>query len=130
LGHSDTPDLREPLHLNKEAVLEKLRENLEEERAKRAEATEKEKQARLSVNQVVLDEADQIVGYLWRQFGANSWSQLEELLTKFFENNDYRPKAIKPSHREDSLEKFVRVLSMASNKDLTVEPTDSLYELL
>lgn len=130
MGSSDAPNLREPLQLNTEQVLAKLQENLADEQAKRMEATEAEKQARLTVQQKVLDEADNIVGYLWRQFGVSSWAQLEEQLTKFFEANDYRPKGIKPSHREDSLEKFVRVLSMASNKTLTVEPTDSLYDLL
>ena len=130
MSPTDTPDLHEPLHLNKDEVLAKLQENLAEEQAKRQEASDKEKQARLAVNQVVIDEADQIVGYLWRQFGAHSWAQLEEMLAKFFESNDFRAKAAKPTPREDSLEKFVRVLSMATNKTLTVEPTDSLYSLL
>ena len=67
MGSSDSPNLREPLHLNTEAVLAKLQENLAEEQAKRQEASEKEKAARLSLEQIVLDQADQIVGYLWRQ---------------------------------------------------------------
>lgn len=130
MGSSDSPNLREPLHLQTEAVLAKLQENLEAERAKRQEASEKEKAARLAVEQIVLDEADQLVGYLWMQFGARNWADLEKRLTDYLEQNDLRAKAVKPSHKEDALEKFVRILSMASNKTLTVEPTDSLYDLL
>lgn len=130
MASSDTADLREPLKLKTEDVLARLQEQLDEERAKRQEESERQKQARLAVNQIVLDETDQIVGYLWRSFNPTSWADLEKRLTDFFEANDLRAKAIKPSHHENSLEKFVRVLGMASNTTLTIEPSDSLYELL
>lgn len=132
MGSSDyhPGDLREPLKLKTAEVLARLQENLDEEKAKREEESERQRQARLGVNQLILDQTDQVVGFLWRQFGARSWADLEKRLSDLFENEDLRAKAVKPTHRENDLEKFVRVLTMAANDTLQIEPTDSIYSLL
>ena len=125
----DGVTLPQPINIDKEQLVASLQANLDEEAAERQKVEDKERQARLGVDQFVTDHQDEIVEFLGRQFGG-SWRQVEEHLAEAFKDDAYKPQKLKKTRKETDLEKALRVLAMSTDKTIEVQPTSQWYDLL
>lgn len=121
-----TPDLNKPLTIERETLIAKLNENLAAEVAKR----EKAEADRAAERQEILDLiATFTPDELYNIFASNYTTDPAAL--KFDkEHKSYVTNEIKPTQTETDLEKFARVLEMATDKTLELTPNESLYKLL
>lgn len=123
-------DVREPLEIPRETLLATLQENLDKAKAEREEAHAKVNADLAEFKDFVSAHQDEVAGYLAASFGFTTWSDLQKQVERLFEDRDYKPVGVKPTKKEGALEKYVRVLSLASNKSILVQPGDDLYPLL
>src|SRR5215471_16621071 len=123
-------DVREPLTIPRESLLATLQENLDTAKAEREEKHAKENAALDEFKAFLTDHLDEVSGYLVRCIGWNGWEETLKTFQRTFEDGDYAPAGVKPSKKETALEKYVRVLGLASNSTISVEPGDDLYPLL
>lgn len=129
-----TTDLDKPLNIGREALVARLQENLDEEKKERETVEAKERAARTTVQQFVEDHEDELIQWIGAGapggFGSGGWEDIAKNMARFFEDNDYKPKSARKSKRENDLEKFVRVLNMATDTTVEVKPNQPIYDLL
>jgi hypothetical protein len=126
-----TSDVRlpQPINVKTSEVVSKLQANLDEEKQKREVIEAREKEARLGIRQFVTDREDEIVEWFGRFFDG-SWSHVQEKLDEMFKDEAYVPKGLRPTEKENDLEKLVRVLAMATDETIEVHPDTPIYRLL
>lgn len=121
-----TPDLNEPLIIPRQALIDKLEENLAAEVAKR----EKAEADRAAERQEMLDAIaaftpDELYNIFRRHYAEDVSTLKWDKEHKTFVTADLAPTPI-----ETDLEKFTRVLTMATQDNIEVTPNESLYRLL
>lgn len=124
-----TPEISKPLNINRGSLINRLQENLDKERRHREEVEAKEAEARRSFQQFFTDHEDEFIVFLGRQY-CGSWKDVQEHFEKLFEDGSFKPKGKSPSEKENDLEKFVRVLKMATDETIEVTPQQPIYHLL
>lgn len=122
-------DPQKPLNIKREDLIAKLQENLDEETAKREAKEARAAADRQSVSDWVEEHHDEVVEYLGRGI-EGSWANVLKGLEDRFEGDAYVPKGATPTVRENDLEKYVRVLSMATDSTIEVTPDQPIYNLL
>jgi hypothetical protein len=125
-GEDVTPDLDKPLTIKRTVLIAKLQENLDKEVAKREEAEAAEEKGREDVLAAI---AAFTPDELYNIFAHNYSTKVETL--KFDKDQkSWVTKDVIPTARETDLEKFVRVLGIASDADILLKPNQELYGLL
>jgi len=125
----DGVQLPQPINANREQVVARLQEQLDEEEKERQVVEAKEREARHGVAQFLTDHDEEVVEYIGRTFGG-SWRQVEERLAEMFKDDAYKPAKLKKGRRETDLEKMVRVLGMSSDETIEIQPTSQIFDLL
>lgn len=125
-GDTVTPDLNKPLTIPRETLITRLQENLDAEVAKRTEAEAEQTKAREEVLAAI---AEFTPDELYNIFFSRWVVDLDGLkLAK--ERKTWVTEEIKPTKKESDLEKFVRILGYASDKDIELLPNQELFSLL
>lgn len=121
-----------PLHIERVALIEALEVRLSEEQMKRREAEDKRTESREAVLEAVSNlTADQIANIIHQHIvRATGNDAIEEWVNSVVEEEKYVSQELKPSYEETALEKYVRVLKLAKDEEIEVEPTDPIYPLL
>lgn len=121
-----TPDLNKPLTIPRTTLIEKLQENLDAEKAKREATAAEQVKAREEVVALIARFNDDELYNIFHQY----WTIDEETLKTAKKNKTFVTPAVEPSKKESDLEKFVRVLGLATDTEIEVFPSDNLYPLL
>jgi hypothetical protein len=124
-------DVDEPLVIDREKLVEVLQGNLTEEQNKRIKAEDD----RMSNRQEIAAEIrawsdDELVNFFTRNVNVMSKFDFLEWSARVRESGQFKSAETKPTERETSLEKYVRVLNLASNSTISVKPHDEVYPLL
>lgn len=130
MSYDTEGDVREPLTIPRKALIGVLQANLDEATAEREEKNAAAIADMEAFKAFLADHADEVAGYVANSLGFSNWATSLTQVERFFEDRDWTPKAVKATVKEDRLEKFVRVLSLASNEAISVSPDDDLYPLL
>jgi hypothetical protein len=123
-------DVKEPLEIPRETLIGTLQTNLDKAVAEREEKNAATIASMNAFKAFLAEHADEVAGYVARGLGFRNWEESLVQVTRLFEDTDFTPVAVKQTPNENSLEKFVRVLSLASNKTISVSPDEELYRLL
>lgn len=125
-----TPDITEPIKLDRTKLIDRLNEIHAEEEKKRLDAKKKEDDARKEVEDFVKANVDRVAEFFKNRCGVSWGSTLEDLADREFRGDNYKPKDAEPTRRESDSEKFVRVLEMSADETVSLTPDQPLYELL
>lgn len=126
---------KKPLHVKRTTLLETVQKRFDEEKAKRAEAEANRTAARkAAVEAVSALNPDQLTNlaaeYLALTSGGHTNERIEEWAKDVAEHGKFVTKELKASSNETSLEKWLRVLEIASDEEIEIAPTDEIYVLL
>ena len=121
--------LPQPINVDREQIVARLQEQLDEEQKEREVVEAKEREARHGAAQFLTDHDEEVVEYFGRKLGG-SWAAVLDHLEEMFKDDAYKPAKLRKGHRETDLEKMVRVLSMSADKTIEVQPTSPIYDLL
>jgi CHAD domain-containing protein len=123
-------ELTVPLNVSREALIETLQANLDAEKQKREEAqaaiTKRREAAEEAISSLSADELLNLV----QKYVNDSLDDIVEMVADAKATGRLKSADMKPGPKESSLEKFVRVLSMASDPNIEVQVADSIYSLL
>lgn len=121
-----TPDLNKPLTIDRDVLIAKLQENLDAEVAKRVAAEAEQAAVRQEALDAIAAFTPDELYNIFRDYYSTEATTL-----KFDkEHKSYVTHATEPTRLENDLEKFVRVLTMASDKTVEITPNESIYKLL
>ncbi len=125
-----TGNITQSLHIPKDALVGRLQEVANEAAAKRQDAADATKASRQSLLDAVGKlTADQVANILHNQI-CSDVSELEKKVNSWVEEGKYVSIELAPTAVETALERTIRVLSMASDKEIEVKPTDEVYAYL
>lgn len=123
-------DIAQPLHIPREALIKRLEERVAEEQEKRREAQESARKQRetvlAAVEKLTTDQVANILSYYIGLLGEDLTKWVEEKV----EQKKFVSKDVEPSSTETRLDKTIRVLKLASDKEVEIKPTDPVYPLL
>jgi hypothetical protein len=124
--------MEQALHIPREALIAKLQENLDAETAKRKEAEDRRTENRKKVLDAIKSFSDdELVNIFSRNVcNASDAFSFVQWVERMKEGGEYKSVETYPSPTEDSLAKYVRVLEIATDKEIEVKPTDPIYPLL
>lgn len=127
-----TSDIEAPLHIPREALIAALQVNLDAEKAKREEATAKRAEARArSLAALKTFSDDELLNIVSTNvFDAANPLEFEQWVQQKKESKTYVSVEKQPNVTESTLERTVRVLGLASDKEIEVKPSDPIYPLL
>lgn len=120
----------QPLHIARETLLTQLRERQAEEQKKREEADAAVKARRQeAVEAVATLSPVEMLTLVQKQYGQDL-DAIVEMVKEAKETKRLIPADSKPNVTETRIDKWVRVLDLASDEQIEVTPTDEVYSLL
>lgn len=124
-------DIATPLHVPRKALIGRLEERLAEEVKAREEAEAKAAASRQSLLDIVENlTTDQVANLLTHYVHAPSGG-LEKWLSEYVvEGKRFVSQPLVKKNEETRLEKTVRVLQLANDETIEVQPTDPIFPLL
>lgn len=123
-------DIDKPLTIGRETLIGVLQENLDKEREAREKAEKNVADSRAKAIEALNALTDDELYNLVQQNTGWGSEAMAERLTKAKEDETYVTPKLATSRRENDLEKFVRVLGMASDSTVEVKPNQPIYNLL
>lgn len=125
-GGKEMSDLDKPLHIPTDKLITRLEEHLAEKEKVRADAEAEVAERRSKYTEAILAfDKDELTNIFDRFL---SWDI--DYLKKMKKEKTFVSEDSKPTPIEDRLAKQVRVLKMATDKEIEIFPSDSLYPLL
>lgn len=119
-----------PLHIDRQKLIDRLTEVAAEAAQKRQESTDAAKARRASLLDTVSKlTADQVANIL-DHFVCSGEKELEDWVTDKVDNEKFVSKELEITAIETNVEKQIRVLEMATDTSVELQPTDSLYAYL
>lgn len=117
-----------PLHIDRTKLIERLQEVAAEAEASRQKASDSAKAARQAIldlaAQLTPDQVANLVDHFVGPCEPVKW------FTDAIEGDKFVSKDVAPTAIETAIEKQIRVLEMATDTTVELQPTDSLYAYL
>lgn len=123
-------DIDKPLSIKREALIARLQENLDKEQAARADMEARAAASRQAAVDAIHTLTDDELHNIVARFLGGGGRDLVEQIQKAKEDETFVTPKLAVSRRENDLEKFVRVLGMASDSVIEVKPNQPIYSLL
>lgn len=123
-------ELTVPLNVPRQSLIDTLQGNLDEERQKREDAEAAIKKRREAAEEAVASLSSDELLNLVQKYVTDSLDELVEMVADAKATGRLKSAESKPGPKESSLEKFVRVLTLASDETIEVQVSDDLYRLL
>src|SRR5215831_10366077 len=118
--------LPQPINVDREKIVARLQEQLDEETKEREVIEAREREARHGVAQFLTDHDEEVVEFFGRKVNG-SWATVLDHLEELFKDDAYKPAKLRKGRHETDLEKMVRVLSMSADSTIEVQPTSPIY---
>lgn len=123
-------DIQGALTIPREALITRLTEVRQEHVDKRAEAESKAAAERQRVTDAVSQlTADQVANILHHYISVGN-DELIKWVEDKVEKGKFKTISIEPTGAETALDRTIRVLKLASDKEIQVKPSDSIYAYL
>lgn len=127
---AEMSDVAQPLHIPRTALIEALNTRLDEEKKAREDADAAATARRQSlVDTVAKLSSDQVTNIL-SHYVNDSTDGLTKWVEDKVEEKKFVSKALEVTPTENRIEKYVRVLTLASDDQIEVAPSDPIYPLL
>ena len=124
-------DLDNALTIPREAIIEVLQRNLDEVVAERRQAEQKKAENRQEMAaELRAWTDDELLNFVTRNVPVTTTFDFLEWSKRVREEGTYKSTETQPTEKETSLEKYVRVLSLAENATIEVLPQHPIYPLL
>lgn len=123
-------ELLKPLHVKRTKVIEILKVRLAEKVKAREDAEKAVADQRSEVTKAIKALSDDELTNIVRLFFCGHDKSVAEALEKGKKDKTWVSSEAKPFPIEDTLEKSIRVYEAASDVDIEVRPSDSIYNLM
>lgn len=123
--------LKEPLEIPRQALIDKIQANLDHETAEREAEAAKAKAAKDAFSDFITENHEKVIGWVSSVLGfPGNFARSLEAIEEIFKDHDYTPKVAKPTKKENELEKLRDVLKISANETIQVTPDMDVYRLL